>query len=79
MNPLIAYLAAVLGTLAIGAGSIVALEIGRPDGYNVETLTKILTMCGTVLVVLLGILKTISSAKVIEEVKEIVAKPPVKE
>ena len=68
---LIAYLAATLGTLLIGGGLIVTLEIARPGGeWNSNTTTVIVGMCTTIIAVLLSMIKSIGNGKAIEEVKK---------
>jgi uncharacterized protein YceK len=72
MKPLYAYLATALGVLFIGCGSVVALEIARPEGYNSQASYAIIGMCTTVLTVLVGIIKSISNGQDLKEVKETV-------
>lgn len=68
MFQLIAYLAAVLGTLLIGGGLIVALEIARPGGeWNSNTTTVIVGMATTILAVLLNGVRSTFNAKAINE------------
>jgi hypothetical protein len=69
MSTLNAYLIAVLGVTGIGCGSVVALEIARPEGYNSQAAYTIAGICTTVLTVLLGIIKSISNGQALEEVK----------
>jgi hypothetical protein len=69
MNTLTAYLAAVLGTLFIGCASVVALELGRPAGYNSQSAYTIIGMCTTVLTVLLAIIKSIGNGQDLADVK----------
>lgn len=64
---LIAYLCAVLGVLLIGCGSMVALEIGRPDGINTAVSYQIITLCGTIMAVLLGVIKSIGNGDVAQQ------------
>lgn len=66
MNTVIAYLLAVMGVTGIGCGSILALELARPEGYNAQAAYTILGICTTVLTVLLGIIKGIGNSQQIE-------------
>lgn len=58
---LVAYLGAILGVLFIGCGAVVYLETNRPEGYNSQVTYAIITMCTTILAVLLGNIKSIGN------------------
>ena len=66
---LIAYLASILGVLAIGVGAITYLECARPDGFNSQVSYAVIGLCTMVLTQLLSTIKSINNGKAIEEVK----------
>lgn len=71
MNTVTACVAGVLGIVAIGVGGMVALEIFRPGGdWNSNVTTNIISVCTTVLTVLLSILKSQANGNAIEQVKQ---------
>ena len=64
------YVAGILGLTLIGVGAVVALEIGRPDGYNSAALTQIIAIVAPTIATFLVLLKSAANTDAIEEVKK---------
>lgn len=69
MQPVFYLLAVGIITL-IGAGSVVCLEIFRPEGYNAQAAYAIIGICTPTITVLLGILKSVGNGQEIKHLHE---------